>query len=523
MTRHLPLLPVLLLLGCSSGSVSVSAVTDPTLPGVRLTVQSEGKNTFSMHGASCTAEAEASCQLAVPASMLQPGWNTLTLETDRRTDDPVEVVVHVGEELFPRDCTVTAQHVSPDPTELTYDVLCRFPTGFSGELAGRPLVDGRGTVAATGCVGPVEELTVDLDRPLLRGAIPLVVVNEAGGRMPRSLPVAVPAPVVQLALGGWAPAWYEAEMPLELRAEEGATVLVNGEPVSLRRGRATVQVPVSEGHNAVRVEARMPGRAPTVHQLDVQGLYPQTPLLIDQRFDGPVHTTDRTLRLSGSTLPQAKLYLNSRPLDHRGGFFSVDVPLEEGKNEVSLLAVVDRDGRREPRPLTRVDVLVHRYAQLPPRPGQAAPGKSKEARVTIGEVGADPWAHLDQPVRFTMTVDEVVQNPSMKGECIARIAGRACTDRVGGDVLIGWGISRGWACVGDEQPVAVEVAACDAREGDDALVHGVVRGALGGRVQGVTVDRPRIEGSSFEILPTREALPRERWPDVLPARLGGGR
>ncbi len=493
---------------------------------VTLVLHSEGRNTFSALGESCKAKSASSCTLGLPARLVQGGWNSLPIETARRTDEPVQARFYVGEDVFGADCTVAASRLSPDPAEMLFDVSCRFPEGFHGELGGAPLQGGRGTIAARECLGDVEALDVDLSRPLLRGALPLDVVNEGGGRLRRLLPVAVPAPVVQVSLDDWASPWFEETLPLRLRAEPGATLHVNGSQVQAGDGMSvTVEIPLQRGPNTVRVEARRAGHAPAVHVLSVEGRFPDTPLLLDQVFDGPVETDAESLTLTGRTDPMAKLYLDGRPMDHRRGRFALERPLEEGKNDIQLLAVVERRPGQEPRALTRIDIEAHRTPTRDPRLAEAL--REMEATpqlVPLADVAADPWDHLQATLRFPMRIREIVESPSMDGSCSALVSGAACAERVTGLVMAGWGIERSWVCVGDEVPVVVEYARClQAEEGDDVEVVGVVVGALGGRDRGVTVDRARIEGLDVRLLPRSEDLPRATWPKPLPRLLAEGR
>lgn len=514
-------------MGCSSGWAEVQSDIDLDKRGVNLTVASEGTNTFAALGAECEAKSDAPCTLFVPARLLQGGWNDLPLQTKRRTDDPVSVRFYVGEALFSADCDVSASRLSPDPGELLYDVNCRFAEGFSGELDGVPMPGGKGTVAASRCLGDVETLEVELDRPLLRGEVPLDVVNESGGRMRHPLAVAVPAPVVQVSLDDWASPWFEKELPLRLRAEPGAKLFVNGTQIEAGDGMSvTVPVALERGMNRVRVEARRPGHAPAVHDLEVEARHPDTPLLVDQVFDG-VHRTDaENLRLTGRTHPKAKLYLNGRLVDHRRGRFDVETYLEEGKNEIQLLAVVERRKGLESRPLSRWDAEVIREAVIDPRLVGAAVGESTGGRgeeVALEVVATDPWDHIDGFVRFPMRIVEIVESPSLDGSCSALIEGTACTLRAAGNVMVGWGVQRAWTCVGDEVPVVVEYDEClGAEEGDDVQVEGVVVGALGGRFRGITVDRPRLTADRVEALPRSELVPRASWPKPLPSLLAKG-
>ncbi len=513
------------LAGCSSGIASVQTQVDLEQRGVVLTVTSEGKNTFTALGASCEARAETSCAMFIPGKLLQGGWNTLPIQTKRRTDGPLAARFYVGEELFAAECDVSTSRLSADASELTYDVACTFAEGFSGELAGVPMAGGRGSVSASKCLGDLEHLRIALERPLLRGTLPLDVVNEAGGRVPHPIPVAVPAPVVQVSIDDWASPWFEEELPLRLRVEPGATLFVDGIQVQTD-GDMSVTVPVKlqRGTNRVVVEGRRPGHASAIHTLEVEGRYPDTPLLLDQTFDGPLTTTAESLALSGETHPKAKLYLNGRLVGHRRGRFKVDNYLEEGKNEIQLLAVVEVRKGTEARPLSRIDIEVHRELELDPRLVEVAQTAVKRPEeIPLSSVADDPWAHTGEFTSFPMRIDQIVESPSLDGSCSALVEGTACTRRVSGHVMVGWRVARAWACVGDELPVVVEYDACmGAEEGDDVQVEGKVEGALGGRFRGITAERARITADSVEKLPLTETLPREHWPEPLPSLLARG-
>ena len=273
------LIAALLAAGCSAGPASVSTSWDPAAHGVRLTFQSEGKNTFTVEGQSCSAKQDAPCSVVVPAADLSAGWFNLSVETKRRTgmDQELYARVFLGDEAFSADCEVLAQGGDP----AGWEVRCTFPEGFSGELAGRPMVGGRGSVSAeevplpAGAGGGVE-------RPLIKASLPLRVVNRAGSSWPRKLPVVVPVPVVQLRVAGWQDTWYDPELPLALLAEPGAEVVVNGRIVAGADGPegAVHTVPIKPGANRIEVEARKAGRVPAIHSLLINSKAPDTPLYL---------------------------------------------------------------------------------------------------------------------------------------------------------------------------------------------------------------------------------------------------
>lgn len=507
----------LTLTACSAGPASVVAVVDDGIAGARLTFTTEGKNSFTAAGVSCDADTDGSCSILIPAPDLKPGWNEVLVDTKRRTDEPVEARFFVPDALFGRVCTVRQDGITGDPAELVFAVECSFADGFRGSLDGRIMKDGTGEISAMKCLGDLATLDVDLERPLLRGEIPLDVVGRAG-RLRRGIPVAVPAPVVQVALDGWASPWYEESLPLRVDAEPGATVTINGEghPVSDRP--LTVDIPIAEGPNEVVVVVTLEGHAPARHALSIEGKR-ATPLFLDQSYDSPLTTDRELLPLSGRTHRDAKLYLNGRPVDHRKGRFELDAFLEEGKNDVQLLAVIESSAGRPSRPVTRLDFEVHRVPALEPEVAASAPG-ANPTELAVDTVAADPWAHVGNEIAFPMRIESIAENLSMGGECSSRIEGLACTERVRGPVLLGWSVVRGHVCIGETVPVVVEAAECPrAVEGDDVFITGVVRGALGGRHHGITRDRPSVEARTAHRLPATELLPPERRSRYRPELL----
>jgi hypothetical protein len=524
---HRVFLVALCLLGlsaCSSGTSSVLAEVDLASGGARLTFQTEGRNTFTAGGVSCEADQAGSCSVLLPAADLLPAWNRLEIETKRRTDERLEARFFISDEFFGRECTVSRNGVTGDPEEMSFDVQCTFAEGFTGSIDGQPMNDGKATVSALRCLGELESLEVDVERPLLRGAIPLDVVGRKGS-LRRGIPVAVPAPLVQVSLEGWATPWFEERISLKLDAEPGAVITVNGEPTtaSAKDSVATLEVPVSVGPNEVVVLVSKEGHAPARHALAIEGRYPATPLFLDQTYAAHLTTDRKLLPLSGRTHREAKLYLNGRPVDHRAGRFELDAVLEEGKNDVQLLAVIEASRGRRARSLTRIDFEVLRTTAAPPEFGSVEPSLPTAELRSLASVAADPWAHVGSRVSFPMRIESISENLSTDGNCSARIEGLACSERVGGPVMLAWSVVQGWVCIGEQSPVVVEAALCpDAVEGDDVQIDGVVRSALGGRYQGMTRDRPSVDATSAVRLPATELLPseqRERFrPELLEER-----
>ena len=509
------------LFGCSAGVSSVVAEVDLAHGGARLTFQTEGRNTFMVGDTSCEADKGGSCSVLLPAADLLPAWNRLEIATKRRTAEPLEVRFFIADEYFGRDCAVTSHGLTGDPEEMTFEVECTFAEGFSGAIDGQPMKDGKATVSAMRCLGDLETLQVDVERPLLRGAIPLDVVGRKSS-LRRGIPVGGPAPLVQVSLEGWASPWFEESVSLKLDAEPGATITVNGEPqtASTKSGVATLQVPVSKGDNEIVVLVSKEGHAPARHVLAIEGRHPATPLFLDQSYEAQLTTDRALLPLSGRTHRDAKLYLNGRPVDHRAGRFELDAPLEEGKNDVQLLAVIEASRERRARPITRIDFEVTRSVTAPPEFPIDEPAPETGEALSLVTVAADPWAHVGAKVSFPMRIESIAENLSLDGECSARIEGLACSERVGGPVMLAWSVVQGWVCIGEQSPVVVEASVCpSAVEGDDVQITGVVRGALGGRTQGITRDRPSIDASSASRLPATELLTPERRERFRPELL----
>lgn len=509
------------LTGCSAGTATVVVEVDQGIGGARLTFHTEGRNTFTAVGASCEADKGGSCSVTLAAADLLPAWNRLEIATDRRTADPLEVRFFVADEFFGRDCTVSPRGLTGDPDEMTFDVQCTFADGFTGVIDDVPMTDGRASVPATRCLGDVEALEVDLARPLLRGAIPLDVVGRRG-RLRRGIPVAVPAPVVQVSLQGWASTWFEETLPLSIDAEPGSTITVNGreETASTEDGPTIVKLPVTIGANEVVVVVRKPGHAPARHVLAIEGRHPATPLFLDQAYESPLTTDRELLPLSGHTHPDARLYLNGRPVEHHEGRFELEAFLQEGKNDVQLLAVIEASAGRRSRPLTRIDLEVDHTLTAPAAVLPADPVAAPAGALSVAVVATDPWAHVGSAVSLPMRIEAISENLSLAGECSARIEGLACSERVSGPVMLGWSVVQGWVCIGEQIPVVVEASVCPrAVVGDDVLISGVVRGAMGGRHQGVTRDRPSIEGVAAHRLPATQLFSPERRERFAPGLL----
>lgn len=500
---------VLLLSGCSAGPASVAASWDVEAHAVRLTVTTEGKNSFTARGQSCTAKGGASCQLVLPAADLPSGWSDVVVETKRRTgmDGPLTARVFLGDDAFTADCEALELPGSP----ARWDVRCAFPDGFSGELAGRPMTGGRGEVSSLD-IPRSDDSPSAVDRPLIRASLPLEVVNRAGSRWPRDLPVVAPVPVVQLRLEGWQADWYDAELPLRLRAEAGAEVVVDGRVVAGADGEegAVHTVPIQVGANRVQVEARKEGLAPARHELVITGKQPATPLYLDTPRALEFTTRGQVLRVVGRSLPHAKVYVDTRRVPELiDGRFDVEVPLVEGPNEIQVLAVVDADGGHPRRPPTKVELLV----TSTPNPNplikqQLRAANPVSSRAVLEQAAQDAWSQAGEDVGFTLRVEDLQRTPVGEG-CHVRIEGLLCPEEVRRSVQVGFEPVFASACGAEEYPAVVDLQTCpkDLQEGARIRVAGAIRGAIGGRWGTRTVERPQIDGADWEPAPWVEPPP----------------
>jgi hypothetical protein len=506
LTRLRLLAPLLVVLaGCAAGPAELQTELALDDGLVHFALSTDGKNRFTVGAHSCEAKRGGSCTLSVPTAELAGGWNEVVVETKRRTgeDSPLRAVFFLGDEAFRRECTVTESGTIGVASGLVFDLACRFDLGFHGELLGEPLVNDQGSVPALDV--PVDERSgASPDRPLIAASLPLVVVNRSGGRWERPIDVVLPAPLVQLAVEGWRDPWYEREMPLRLRAEAGAEVVLDGQPVSLRPGEWTEhRVQVDPGPNAIRIEARREGRLPTIREIRVRGAAPDTPLYIDQPTVDEFVTEETRVVLRGATVPEARLYLFKRPVEFASdGRFELEVLLDEGLNEIELFAVVDPAPGIERRPPTK---RVFRI-QSNPNPDKEverflAGAEQEQMDRALADLAQDPWALLGERVRFPLVVEEIATSLA-GGSCSARISGVACTHEATRPVQLGFRPRRARACDGVELPAVVDIDLCPKLErGERIQVLGTVRGGLGGRFDQLTVERPVIEAHHIEAWP----------------------
>lgn len=467
---------------------------------MRFEFATEGKNSFTVAGASCDAPRGGTCAVEVSTADLQAGWNEISIETRRRTgeEEALSARVFVGEEAFRRTCEVT-EVGGPDPRTLVYELACTFDEGFHGVLDGAAMLNGRATI-------PAAEVEVDEDpaeagvlRPLVMGRLPVVVTNRAGGEWRRPVGVVVPLPLVQLSVKGWQNPWYEDTMPLRIRAEQGASISIDGESVRPARDGAsfTVDAAVKPGPNTIRIEASKAGRVPAKIDLKVRGKAPDTPLYVFEPATDHVVTDQAYVRIRGQTSPDAKLYLANRPMDTGSdGTFDLVVPLDEGDNEVSVLAVVDPSLGVRARPPTKRTFTVVMEARAEPRQRTYTEEEAAETNTAVlVALGKDPWSHVGALVEFPMVVDEMATS-LVKDGCEARLEGDACTHEVERDVRVGFDLVTARACDGDLVPAVVELDHCPTLErGDRLLITGKVLGGLGGRVGQLTVERPRFRAT----------------------------
>ncbi len=489
-----------MLAGCAAGpaSVSTQAVAESGL--VRFEFATEGKNSFTVGGSSCDAPKGGTCVVEVSTADLQAGWNEISIETRRRTgeDEALAARVFVGEESFRRDCEVT-EVGGPDPRTLVYELACTFDEGFHGVLDGVPMADGKARVPAAEVEVHEDPAEAGVLRPLVMGRLPVVVTNRAGGEWRRPVGVVVPLPLVQLSVKGWQNPWYEDEMPLRIRAEQGSSITIDGETVRPTRDGAsfTVNAKVKPGPNTIRIEAAKEGRVRALVDLRIRGKAPDTPLYVFEPASDDVVTDEAYVRIRGRTSPDAKLYLANRPMDtNRDGSFDLVVPLDEGENEISVLAVVDPAVGVRARPPTKRTFNVLMEAKAEPRQRTYTPEEEAETNTAVlVALGKDPWSHVGALVEFPMVVDDMATS-LVKDGCEARLEGDACTHEVERDVRVGFSLVTARACDGELMPAVVELDHCPELErGARLLITGKVLGGLGGRVGQLTVERPRFRAT----------------------------
>jgi hypothetical protein len=506
LSRTLSCVLAVALVGCSAGPAAVSTSWDAATHAVRITFETEGRNTFTVGEASCTAKAADRCSILLPAADLPAGWSTLGVGTRRRTgmDPPLSARVFLGDDAFAADCDVV--ELPGDPA--SWRLRCTFPEGFSGLLAGRPMAGGEGTVGAAEV--PLPE-GAGIDRPLVQASLPLQVVNRAGASWPRRLPVVLPVPFVQLELSGWQPLWYDPEMPLHLRAEPGAEVVVDGRavPGADTEEGAVVGVPIRPGANRVEVEARLPGRAATRHSLLVTGSMPDTPLYLERPRALDFTTSATSLRVAGRSSPDAKIYVDTRRVPEVvDGRFDVEIPLVEGTNEMQVIAVVDGATGGGRRPPTRLNLHVVSGPAAPPAAQRLRPGDPASQRPVLEAASVDPWSQVGAAVTFPLVVDSIARTPT--GEtCRVRIDGLACSEEARRPVRLGFGEVVASACAGIDFPAVVDLDDCptDLEVGDRIGVAGAIDGAVGGRVGLRTVERPLIRADAWRPAPWTEPPP----------------
>ena len=475
---------------------------------MRLTFASEGRNTFTVQGQSCAAKPGAPCSVLLPAADLPSGWFDLAVETKRRTGMEQELLARVflGDEAFTADCEVLEQGGDP----AAWQVRCSFPEGFSGELAGRPMVGGRGTVTAAEVPLP-EGRGGGVDRPLIKASLPLRVANRAGASWPKDLPVVLPVPLVQLRVAGWQETWYDPELPLALFAEPGAEVVVNGQMVPGADGPdgAVHPVQIKAGANRIEIEARKAGRAPATHSLLITSKAPDTPLYLEAPRALTFTTQDSRVRVAGRTLPYAKVYVDTRRVpEMSAGSFDVEIPLVEGPNEIQVLAVVDAQGSTRRRPPTKLTLLITSEPNPDSIQERRLPSKDPaELRRVLEAAAVDPWSQADVDVTFVLVVDSIGRSP-VGESCHVRIDGQACSEEARRPVQLGFETVLASACAGIEFSAVVELEECpsEAQLGERIQVAGRIRGAVGGRVGLRTVERPRVSGSAWRPAPWVESV-----------------
>ena len=260
--------------------------------------------------------------------------------------------------------------------------------------------------------------------------------------------------------------------------------------------------PVPAGSSVLRIEARVPGKIPAVHELKIEGLYPATPLYLDTPGDKPViRTQDTLLPIAGRTDPDAMVFLGRIPIEvGADGRFAYSLRLDEGLNDVRLVAELRGIPGRLDRPPTARAWEVE--CEPPGRRRVQRVDLGEQAPIALSEVVGAPWDHLDRRVRFPMRLDRYERNPHEEG-CRSRMIGHACALEVTRSARVGFEEVEARACVGDRTPVLVEAEFCpeDAEAGRWVEVLGRVRGAVAGREGDHTVQQLRIEGEEARPAP----------------------
>lgn len=501
----LALVPLAVLAGCSSGPFEIAAELRREERVLRVTFETHGANTFGILGQSCEAPRRGSCTLDVPTAELPGGWSNLPVTTRRRTDrkDP-KLRLHFGDEVFPRDCTTEPlPPLGPGESD-RLSVRCQPVDGFRFALADRPMDGHRGEIALADVLrlnGP----TPTPGAPVVPRFLPLTVLNRGQGSWPRPIPIAVAPPLTQLQVDGWADPWFEPTMPVRIRVEAGAKLFLDGAPLPVPDGGGWVEraldVPSApprsagsaDGEGRVRFvfRAEVEGKAPAEFEVAVTGRFPATPLYIDSPRVGRIITTDESFQITGRTDPRAVLFLGRRPVSvDADGRFSVDAPLEEGQNDVEILAELDATAERAARART-VHTFSVRRNPLPsttakktgalPDPGPYAP------------VAADPARHVGQRVELRLRIESLATTLTDDG-CRTTIEGLGCLADGRARAEVGFRPVEGWTCLGGEHAAVVEISRCpDLVEGQWVDVLGEVTGVLGGRRGQLTVSRPMIE------------------------------
>ncbi len=475
---------------------------------VVLQIDTEGANRFSVGDSSCDAAEGVRCILEVPTSLLEGGWNRLEVGSDRPVrGGPLLAQFHLGDFVFRRSCRVLRERDTGDLNELQLRLQCSFPDGFSGRLFGKPMEGGEALVPAQRLVLDLEGQGLGVDRPVARAEVPVEVVNGAGGRWTNPVGVAVPVPLVQLSVQGWADPWFEDQVSLKLRTEAGAELKVDGESFgTAARGRVrTVNRAVALGPNQLLVEAQLDGKVPAVERLGFQGKSPHTPLFINHPRSRDLEIREPRFRIEGQTLKGAKVYLGRRPIAvDRKGRFSLDLRLDEGRHEIELMAVMDVRRGRPARPPSFVHFVVNHVSRdLSPQASLWEKPSSIPMQDLLPQVAADPWAHQDAPVRLVAVVDFYASN-LVGGRCQARALGLGCALEGVAPVTVAFRKSVGRTCVGLEFPIALQFEDCpNLKRGDRIRLAGRVDGGVGGVYEGYTLERSRIAVEVYEDWPWR--------------------
>lgn len=486
----------LALAGCSSGPFEWRAEFHDA--ALRVTFETRGANTFSILGQSCDAPPKGECSIDIPTAELPGGWAELPITTRRRTarDNP-KLRLHFGENVFPRPCRAELVGGQSELEGPRYAVTCDAVEGFRFSLGGRPMDGNRGEIPLSEVLG-LKGVAPTRSAPVVPRGLPIVVHNRGQGQWPRPLDVAVAPPLAQFRVEGWEDPWFEPTVPLRIRVEPGATLSLDGAAITVPADGGWVDHVLTLGteRQAFTFRSEVPGKAPVEERISIEPKSPLTPLHIDEPAALSVVTTEDWLPIRGRTHPDAVVFLGRQPITVAAdGSFSVQAPLEEGQNDVEIVAEIDGAPGRVARPRTTRAFSVLREPK--PRPGAKKPAGPPAPR-PFSELASNPASAVGERVAARLRVEDVASTPT-EGGCRTRIEGLACAVEGRGEATIGFESVGAWACMSGDVPVVVEYERCpDLPNGQWVLAVGELSGILGGRRAQVTVARPVIAADFVE-------------------------